>query len=56
MALPIEKPAMWALDTSSAQQRGGVVGHRGRREVVPLSQRRAFHTAIVEGGDEVAVR
>jgi hypothetical protein len=54
MALPIEKPRTWALGTSSAQQRGGVVGHRGRREA-PLGQRRAPRTAVVEGGEEVAV-
>src|ERR671920_1606990 len=52
-ALAIEKPATWALGTSSAQQRGG--GHRGRREA-PLGQRRAPRTAVVEGGEEVAVR
>jgi len=39
----------------SEQQRGGGVGHPGRREA-PLWQRRAPHTAVVEGGEEVAVR
>ncbi len=44
-----------ARDLQSAQQRGGVVSHRGRRER-PLGQRRAPRTAVVEGGEEVAVR
>ena len=44
-----------ARDLQRAQQRGGVVGHRGRREA-PLGQRRAPRAAVVEGGDEVAVR
>ena len=44
-----------ARDLQSAQQRGSVVGYRGRREA-PLGQRRAPRTAVVEGGDEVAVR
>ena len=45
-----------AGDLQRAQQRGGVVGHRGRREAPPLGQRRAPHTAVVEGGEEIAVR
>jgi hypothetical protein len=44
-----------ARDLKHAQQRGGVVGHRARREA-PLGQRRAPRTAVVEGGEEVAVR
>jgi hypothetical protein len=44
-----------ARDLQRAQQRGGVVGHRGHRQR-PLGQRRAPRTAVVEGGDAVAVR
>jgi hypothetical protein len=46
---------MGARDLQSAQQRGRVVGHHGCREV-PLGQRRAPHTSVVEGGEEVALR
>jgi hypothetical protein len=44
-----------ARDLQRAQQRGGVVGHRGRREA-PLGQRRPSHTTVVERGEVVAVR
>ena len=55
MALPIEKPTTWALRTHSAQQSGGGVGHRGRRERL-LGQRRAPRSRVVEGGESVTLR
>ncbi len=44
-----------ARDLQRTQQRCGVVGHCVRREA-PLRQRRAPCSAVVEGGDQVAVR
>ena len=42
-------------DVQRAQQRGGVIGHRGHRER-PGRQRRAAHPPVVTGGQPVAVR
>ena len=44
-----------APDPHSAQQSGGGVGHRGRRERL-LGQRRAPRSRVVEGGESVALR